>query len=177
MDRDRFDRLARALSAGRSRRRVAHLLGALAMAPLVDLGDAGAKKKKGKGKKKKKKTNQSPPAVRCTPNCAGKACGDDGCGGSCGTCGNVPCRDVCQGGACISANDTPCNGSGRCLNGTCNPDPMCGAGGLDLCTMANPGFCCSNVCTDDICAPGNPGDECRVRTDCNGAGCIGFRCQ
>ena len=22
----------------------------------------------------------------CTPNCAGKSCGDDGCGGSCGTC-------------------------------------------------------------------------------------------
>lgn len=24
--------------------------------------------------------------VECTPNCTGKVCGDDGCGGSCGTC-------------------------------------------------------------------------------------------
>lgn len=23
----------------------------------------------------------------CAPNCAGKSCGDDGCGGTCGTCG------------------------------------------------------------------------------------------
>ena len=27
------------------------------------------------------------PSGPCTPNCAGKACGDDGCGGSCGECG------------------------------------------------------------------------------------------
>jgi hypothetical protein len=33
----------------------------------------------------------------CTPNCAGKECGGDGCGGSCGTCGE---HDACQEGAC-----------------------------------------------------------------------------
>jgi len=33
----------------------------------------------------------------CTPNCAGKQCGDDGCGGSCGTCEN---GKVCVGGIC-----------------------------------------------------------------------------
>ena len=26
------------------------------------------------------------PPIGCTPMCAGRACGDDGCGGSCGTC-------------------------------------------------------------------------------------------
>ena len=25
-------------------------------------------------------------AQQCTPNCDGKKCGDDGCGGSCGKC-------------------------------------------------------------------------------------------
>jgi len=33
-----------------------------------------------------------PPA--CTPSCSGKACGDDGCGGSCGSCGpGFVCND------------------------------------------------------------------------------------
>jgi MYXO-CTERM domain-containing protein len=34
----------------------------------------------------------------CTANCSNKVCGDDGCGGSCGTCqGN----DMCVNGACV----------------------------------------------------------------------------
>jgi hypothetical protein len=35
----------------------------------------------------------------CTPNCAGKVCGNDGCGGSCGTC----------------AGGYTCNASGQCI--------------------------------------------------------------
>jgi hypothetical protein len=49
--------------------------------------------------------------VVCTPDCAGKECGDDGCGGSCGTCGDglacspdftcsTCCTDVCGDGTC-----------------------------------------------------------------------------
>ncbi|MGC8926759.1 MAG: hypothetical protein ACP5QK_02425 [Myxococcota bacterium] len=38
----------------------------------------------------------------CIPNCSGKECGDDGCGGSCGDCGsNASCnvnRCVCNSG-------------------------------------------------------------------------------
>ena len=33
----------------------------------------------------------------CTPNCAGKDCGYDGCGGSCGECGE---GEICQSGQC-----------------------------------------------------------------------------
>jgi hypothetical protein len=33
----------------------------------------------------------------CTPDCAGKMCGDDGCGGSCGTCTSP---DTCENGQC-----------------------------------------------------------------------------
>jgi prepilin-type N-terminal cleavage/methylation domain-containing protein len=33
----------------------------------------------------------------CTPNCSGKNCGDDGCGGSCGTCTS---SDTCVEGVC-----------------------------------------------------------------------------
>jgi hypothetical protein len=49
-----------------------------ALLGLVGLDLADAKKKK---KKKKKK---------CKPTCAGRTCGDDGCGGSCGTCQQKP---------------------------------------------------------------------------------------
>ncbi len=34
----------------------------------------------------------------CTPKCAGKVCGDDGCGGVCGTCES---GKSCQNGACV----------------------------------------------------------------------------
>ncbi len=34
----------------------------------------------------------------CAPDCLGKECGDDGCGGSCGICGS---SDYCEGGQCV----------------------------------------------------------------------------
>lgn len=37
----------------------------------------------------------------CTPSCAGKLCGSDGCGGSCGSCGSL---ETCNSGGCV---DTP----------------------------------------------------------------------
>jgi len=36
--------------------------------------------------------------VPCTPNCSGKECGDDGCGGQCGNCGVYGCLK----GKCVS---------------------------------------------------------------------------
>jgi hypothetical protein len=35
----------------------------------------------------------------CTPDCTNKNCGDDGCGGSCGTCGE---NTICSSGTCVS---------------------------------------------------------------------------
>lgn len=35
----------------------------------------------------------------CVPNCAGKTCGSDGCGGSCGTCGFLY---TCISGKCVT---------------------------------------------------------------------------
>ena len=34
----------------------------------------------------------------CTPSCSGKQCGDDGCGGSCGMCGDF---ELCEANACV----------------------------------------------------------------------------
>ena len=72
----------------------------------------------------------------CTPNCLNKNCGDDGCGGSCGTCKD---GENCLNGKCVNSssscvpqcNDKECgnNGCGGqcgscvggkiCINGKC----------------------------------------------------------
>lgn len=43
----------------------------------------------------------------CTPQCANKQCGDDGCGGSCGQC--VGYESCSQDGLCISKYDQECS--------------------------------------------------------------------
>jgi hypothetical protein len=68
---------------------------------------------------------------RCTPNCRGIACGNDGCGGSCGSCGS---GRVCMQGTCITPCTPNCGGvqcgddgcGGSC--GTCGAQLMCQGG-------------------------------------------------
>ena len=72
----------------------------------------------------------------CSPDCAGKACGDDGCGGSCWSCPSVDhacvdgtcCLPGCAGKAC---GDDGCGGScGDCATGkTCTPEGSCAPAG------------------------------------------------
>jgi len=38
----------------------------------------------------------------CVPDCDGKACGDDGCSGSCGTCSG---SESCESGECVASNE------------------------------------------------------------------------
>ncbi len=66
----------------------------------------------------------------CTPDCTGKECGSDGCGGWCGTC---PGTDECKDGACVACQPKcagkECGGDGcggEC--GTCPPDAKCAEG-------------------------------------------------
>ncbi|MBM4354955.1 MAG: C-type lectin domain-containing protein [Deltaproteobacteria bacterium] len=69
----------------------------------------------------------------CAPKCFGKVCGDDGCGGSCGECGEgfscspkgaCECVPVCEGKQC---GPDECGGDcGYCvLPATCQPDGQC----------------------------------------------------
>ena len=83
----------------------------------------------------------------CTPNCDGKQCGDDGCGGSCGNC---PDGQTCENGICIPiscTNDTGCDAEGIfCQNNApynCTPG---GDGCLDRInlTECGEGFECVN---------------------------------
>ncbi|MBT9556692.1 MAG: hypothetical protein IV100_11720 [Myxococcales bacterium] len=60
--------------------------------------------------------NSPPKACPCEPKCAGKVCGDDGCGGTCGPA--CPAGKVCGDGACVT-----CNSDADCPTGKkCSPD-------------------------------------------------------
>ena len=70
------------------------------------------------------------------PSCDGKTCGDDGCGGDCGTCaagqscsGDGQCIDdapVCECGARVCGDDGCGNSCGVCPSGQeCNADGGC----------------------------------------------------
>ena len=78
----------------------------------------------------------------CTPQCDGKVCGDDGCGGSCGTCdAGKNCTAAGQCTACVpkcdgkSCGENGCGGTcGTCPEGqTCGDDGKC-TGGDATCT-------------------------------------------
>jgi hypothetical protein len=73
----------------------------------------------------------------CTPNCAGRTCGDDGCGGVCGTCtsgatcnATGQCQTITSGPACAHVS---CNSVITCrwfVSGvTNNYDPCCADNG------------------------------------------------
>lgn len=60
----------------------------------------------------------------CVPDCAGKACGDDGCGGQCGTCSGA--LTACSAGQCT------CPAGSQACGGFCVPD-SCEGGSLQGC--------------------------------------------
>ncbi len=99
----------------------------------------------------------------CTPQCAGKQCGDNGCGGICGTC----CADqTCQGGQCAG-------GLG------CAPSDQAGCGGCacEECVCDMDAYCCNGQ-WDDICASEcmEHCGGCPTEGDCTGKECGGDGC-
>jgi hypothetical protein len=144
MDPARFDMLVRSLTAWPSRRRLLAIVpaGLVASLPfalgeslsLFGLADVDAKRKKKRKRKKKKSRN-------CTSNCAGKLCGDDGCGGLCGfACSG---GKTCQDGACACpSGQKECRGQeGTCAT-CCEPDD-CPAG--QICSQGRCGVV-ANTC-------------------------------
>lgn len=68
----------------------------------------------------------SQPNEECTPSCAEAVCGDDGCGGSCGSCG---ADEACAAGVCEPSvpgtNSGPGTNGGTCGNGELDPGETC----------------------------------------------------
>lgn len=87
----------------------------------------------------------------CQAECDGKACGDDGCGGSCGECsGSDACSDA---GMCVSICENACEAAG---------EKGCGEAGVWEC-QENADGCLVQVvveacsaCTDGVCATEEP---------------------
>lgn len=87
----------------------------------------------------------------CAPNCANKVCGDDGCGGSCGTCpnggqctfGECGCTPSCAAKQC---GQDGCGGQcGTCgIGESCTPQGICQnddpGGGAVTCAPNGTGF-------------------------------------
>ena len=137
MDTDRFDALLRSLLGAPSRRGALRLLASSALGGLLTLGSGeGLAKKRGKGKKGKgkKKRSSAPlaaPGVVCTPQCLGRRCGGNGCGGSCGAC--AECQ-TCQPGLGLcpmtpGSDAAPCSGGACCGGACCPPSCQCGVSG------------------------------------------------
>ncbi|HEY3446556.1 MAG TPA: hypothetical protein VGK67_09325 [Myxococcales bacterium] len=92
---------------------------------------------------------------RCLPDCSGKICGDDGCGGECGACET---GQSCAGGTC-QAGCTP-----NCAGGkNCGADGCGGKCGADCDNQTN--FCIDGKCT--ACTPEQDPEICaRLQAEC-----------
>jgi len=108
----------------------------------------------------------------CIPNCQGKQCGGDGCGGVCGQCKpgqvcnpqgqcNTPCEPKCTGKQC-----GPDGCGGNC--GVCNPGQSCTAAGT--CQQVCKPNCTDKVCGTDGC--GGTCGTCKAGYECNLGKCV-----
>ncbi|GEM_PF-5055547 len=99
----------------------------------------------------------------CIPECEGRECGPDGCGGECGTCWN-PCRPCGQppGGE----EYLPCSENGKCpmvCCPNCCDGRQCGSDGCGgVCGVCPQGELCGSdaQCYPESCVPQCDGKEC-----------------
>lgn len=146
MDADRFDSLVRNLTRPGTRRAA---LGVLAGSALAAAAESAAAKHKKKCKKPRQLCSGTCTNVQkdphncgqcghacaadetcqagvctCVPNCTGKHCGDDGCGGTCGTCPGTTCTgttlttQTCDAGVC-TPHASDCGAGQVCFHNAC----------------------------------------------------------
>ncbi len=91
----------------------------------------------------------------CVPDCMGRVCGDDGCGGSCGAC---EAGELCAGGQCLCVPD--------CAGRWCGDDGCGGSCGVcPAFTACEQGAC--------VCAPSCLSDDGMFTRSCGDDGCGG----
>lgn len=143
-----------------------------------------------------------PSPCACIPACDNRRqCGDDGCGGSCGTCppnhlcladGRCKCVADCTGrqcgddgcgGSCGTCDGGVCNAFGRCncvgscVGKTCGDDGCGGSCGVCLTGACQGGRCtgCASDCVGRTCGDDGCGGSCG---SCAGGRCnLGGRCS
>jgi hypothetical protein len=137
----------------------------------------------------------------CVGDCTGLSCGDDGCGGSCGTCGFILDPETgeanellaCVSGSCVpGCSPTPilcadesrecgpdgCGGecgtcaAGRICSGTFECVVAQGLSCAGLCGVSAPGGCsCDSSCVDTDTCCPDHVDRCACLRDCAGRVC------
>ncbi|MFA5130830.1 MAG: right-handed parallel beta-helix repeat-containing protein [Patescibacteria group bacterium] len=128
----------------------------------------------------------------CVPSCVGSVCGDDGCGGTCGSCGSDKCihgKCVVAAPGCSACGDSVCAGSETatscpfdCTYGACLKDSDA-LSADQLCLLPiSPGNCDSVHCVwqTNHCEPRYPSpsvEDCNALStedSCNGPiyGCV-----
>jgi CSLREA domain-containing protein len=114
----------------------------------------------------------------CQPACSLNKCGDDGCGGSCGTC---PGGAVCLFGQCaLVPTDASCvalcggvAASGCSCQGDCAALGTCCVDFAQVCGCV--GSCTGKVCGDDGC--GGTCGACPAGSGCEAGACVDDPCQ
>ena len=197
MDDSQFDRLTRSFSALRTRRTAVQFLGGVAAVAATSSEPAVARRKKHKKPCK-------PPKKRCGGDCLAVLTDDANCG-SCGnrcgngqTCKNGQCKDTstptptstttlppdCPPETCCQDNQ-PCSGSGRCLEGVCQPRPNCLSAGDFSPLIGDSPPCCSGLtdCSINdqggmtcVCRRSELSGACLNQSDCRSGNCLGYRC-
>lgn len=161
MDGQRFDRLAKTLGGGATRRTVLKTIGAgLGGALLGMLGSRGARAV----------------AVTCITDAECDVLGGTGDG----RCVNELCQLCISGSAVCTGADLCCDGGARCVAGLCTVGESCITIGSP-CGLSAAGVpavqCCDGLtCVDEVCAPPCSGSG----GDCDGKGsecCTGFTCE
>jgi len=110
----------------------------------------------------------------CEPDCSDLWCGDDGCGGSCGTCDP---GTFCNGGVCETDCDAVCEGK-ECGSGG---DSECDCGACEIGFECEAGACipCQPDCGTAACGPDGCGGtcgECGEDTWCHEGVCVEGEC-
>jgi len=110
------------------------------------------------------------PASACTPSCAGKQCGPDGCFGWCGTC---PAWTTCNAGKCVASETC---GDGECVPGVgegcdvCPADCPCGCGQTCVANVCTLTACAGRTCGPDGC--GGWCGQCQETEFCDRGSCV-----
>ena len=123
-------------------------------------------------------------ADACTPACEGKDCGDDGCKGSCGTCGDGKSCDAS--GKCVEGKQdcgtcyegTTCDTTnGKCYGGACGDITYGGTCWADGKAVV---YCGGEELVSQQCEAGcvQEGEyaDCACKPDCTGKVCGGDGC-
>ncbi len=118
--------------------------------------------------------------VACEPDCAGKSCGSDGCGGSCGECAGTCNEGVCHAGPGCEVEEGPGCGGCACEACVCEIDAYCCDTQYDdICVgicMDECGGCPIEVvedCGDGTCGAGENCGNCEADCGCE----AGFVCE